>query len=190
MNIRRLPLLSLHAICYCTLLFNCTTERKDLSVINLDTAIIEGKNGYYHEKRERIRDEQEDLDREAYHRDAVHHPLRHFDLSYPEWENIKCIIAVNEADYRDKFMIGLIEKSGTLRIRFEDQTLHLAPVAVHEMKPGDWSGTFKNDSIEIKLYAMFEDIHNKGRMRGNGRILAKVNYYTFEEKAFFVYGEE
>lgn len=127
---------------------------------------------------------------QLYQRDTINHPLRQFYLSYPEWEKISCIVAVDETDYREKAMIGLIEKSGKLRVHYNQQKIYLLPVNKVKMKEGEYKQVFKNDTLEIQLSAHLEPKRVLRCLTGNGTLIAKVGSQTIEETFFLVYEME
>jgi hypothetical protein len=127
---------------------------------------------------------------QLYERDTVNHPLLQFYLSYPEWKSIRCIVAVDETDYWEKAMIGLIEKSGKLRIHYNRQKIYLSPVNKLTVKEGEYKQVFRNDTLEVQLSAVLEPKRIMGSLTGNGRLIAKIGNRTIEEAVFLVYDIE
>jgi hypothetical protein len=123
---------------------------------------------------------------ELYRRDSSRHPLTPFYLSYPEWETINCIVAIDERDYWDKAMIALIEKAGTLRISYRGQLIHLKPVTATEMKEGNWSGTFSNDTIKVTIVSRLEKKRILKSLTGFGSVEITNNYQSFYEESVFL----
>lgn len=124
---------------------------------------------------------------ELYRKDTVRHPLTPFYLSYPEWQTIQCIVAIDEHDYLDKAMIGLIERSGKLRISYGGKMIYLNAVEALNGREGSWSGTFKNDSMEIQLSGEMIDGSILGSLTGNGSMSVKYRDKVFEEPVYLVY---
>lgn len=125
---------------------------------------------------------------ELYRNAPDKHPLNPFYLSYPEWETIDCIIAIDRKDYWDKAMIGLVEKAGTLRIKYRDQLIRLKPITPHKIREGDWSCVFKNDTISIELSAKFA---HDGLFCAVGNARVTIGNRIFrEEDLYFVVHEE
>ena len=186
-----------YCLTLCILLPGCGKKEKNISSVELDTAVVDAKKKYYTEKRERIREENvEPLDtikstrEEVYHSEELLHPLRPFELTYNEWKSIQCIISMSEKSYWDKYMIALIEKSGNLRISYRNRTIRLKPADNIKIAAGEWTGIFRNDSIQVKLSTNFVGGQNKRTMRGPGSLVATIGNRTFEEQAFFVYEDE
>jgi hypothetical protein len=127
---------------------------------------------------------------QLYRQDTTKHPLRQFSLSYSEWERIRCIIAVDETDYLDKAMIGLIEKNGALRIHYNQQKIYLSPVNKVKIKEGEYKQVFKNDTLEIRLSAQLEPKRILRHLSGNGTLIAWLGNQTIEENVFLVYDIE
>ena len=124
---------------------------------------------------------------QLYRKDSIRHPLHQFGLSYPEWETIRCIIAVDERDYWDKSMIGLIEKSGTLRIHYHGQKIRLSPIKTAKANDGEWRTSFKNDSLEIQILGNLENKRILGSLRGYGNLALKTPNQTIKETIYLVY---
>lgn len=118
------------------------------------------------------------------------HMLDQFYLSYSEWETKSCSFSVNESHYWDKAMIGLLEKSGKLRIEYLGQTIYLKSDKNLPIKEGNWNNTFKNDTIQINISIEFYDRNKNKEIRfiaGNGKINGKIKDKEFQEKIFGVY---
>lgn len=128
--------------------------------------------------------------REIYRNEGELHPLTPFYLSYEEWKTIECIISIDENDYWDKAMIGLIQKSGTLRIKHKNQDIILNSFKANPIKEGIWTNTYSNDSIEIKLSTNFEDNRIARRFTGLGNLQGRIGKVHFIEGAFFVYSKD
>jgi hypothetical protein len=124
---------------------------------------------------------------QLYRQDSVRHPLRQFYLSYPEWRTISCVVAVDLTDYWDKAMIGLIEKSGNLRVSFKEKKSYLVPTRSMIMKTGEWEGTFKNDSMEIQISGKLTNTGLRGSLNGPGNLRFKTGSQTIEEPIWLVY---
>ena len=122
-----------------------------------------------------------------YEKDTLNHPLRQFYLSYPEWKTIHCIIAVDERNYWDKQMIGLIEKSGKLRISYKNKKMYLTPVGRVDTTNGEWTWKFKSKLMEICISAHLDDTNMLRHLRGNGTLFFKSADKTFEEPVYLVY---
>ncbi len=127
---------------------------------------------------------------ELYRQDSLRHPLLQFYLSYPEWKTISCIIAVDERDYGDKAMIGLIEKTGNLRISYRGQKLYLFPTKRNTIKEGEWKATFKCDSLEIQISGLLENKRILRSLTGFGELVLRTPSITINEKIFMVYEKE
>jgi len=128
---------------------------------------------------------------QLYRKDSIHHPLFQFGLSYPEWEAISCIVALDEKDYQDKFMIGLLEKSGQLRISYQGKKVYLTPATPVKIKEGEWMGTFKNDSMEIQISGRLENRKRGLRnLTGNGSLVLNTSNKVIRETVYLVYENE
>jgi hypothetical protein len=113
--------------------------------------------------------------------------LSEFYLGYDEWKTIRCIIASNEDTYWDKSMIGLIEKSGLLRIEYLEKTIHLKPLKRKNIEMGIWNNSFKNDTIQIDIYIKFDNKKGiMGAITGKGNIKGKIGNSNFSDKIFCV----
>lgn len=124
---------------------------------------------------------------QLYQRDTVNHPLRQFYLAYPEWKKTRCIIAVDETDYLDKAMIGVIEKTGALRLHYNQQKIYLLPVKKVKMKEGEYKEAFKNDTLEIQLSARLDPGKILRCLTGNGTLIVKNGNQTIVETVFLVH---
>lgn len=124
---------------------------------------------------------------QLYRQDSLLHPLLQFRLSYPEWKTISCIVAVDENDYWDKSMIGLIEKTGDLRINYNGQKLYLKPTKPVKITEGEWVGVFKTDSFEIQISGKFENKRILNSLAGNGELIFTTSDKTVKETIFLVY---
>jgi hypothetical protein len=124
---------------------------------------------------------------EMYRNQPEQHPLTPFYLSYPEWKTIQCIIAIDESDYWDKAMIGLIQQDGLLRIQVQQQDFLLRPVKKVPIRAGDWSNTYHLDSIEIRVNAHFKAEKIMNSLTGNGLVKGHVGTKNISESAFFVF---
>jgi hypothetical protein len=113
-----------------------------------------------------------------------------FYLPYEEWKTIRCIISIDESDFWDKAMIGLLQKSGTLRIRSKNQDIFLKPLEANPIKEGIWTNTYSNDSIEIKISSNFENKRIMRSLTGYGSIQGRFGKTHFFENAFFVYSKD
>ncbi len=118
--------------------------------------------------------------------DTLNHPLRAFSLSYPEWETISCIIAINEDSYWNKAMIGLIEKSGTLRINYKGKTIRLNPDKKVPFQKGEWRNTFRNDSLVVNLLIDLDEKKVMNSLTGNGKLQLVNQGQVYKETCFFV----
>jgi hypothetical protein len=127
---------------------------------------------------------------DLYRQDSIHHPLTPFRLSYPEWETILCIIAVDETVFWDKAMIALIEKNGNLRIQYKNKKVYLFPASHVKIKQGEWLGTFKNDSMEIQISGTLESGRILRTLSGHGNLVFKTSDQTIEETFYSVYETE
>ncbi|MGM0462051.1 MAG: hypothetical protein ACQEQ4_06475 [Fibrobacterota bacterium] len=124
---------------------------------------------------------------EAKPRDSITHFLSPFYLSYPEWKTISCIVSADESQYWEKKMLGLIEKSGRLRISFQDDLAYVNPVGNTERTSGNWSAVFTNDSLEI-IYNAYLDIQGSphGSTHAEGTMTLTYQNETYEMSAWFV----
>jgi hypothetical protein len=124
---------------------------------------------------------------EAKPRDSITHFLSPFYLSYPEWKTISCIVSADESQYWKKKMLGLIEKSGRLRISFQEDQTYLNPVGNTERTSGNWSAVFTNDSLEI-IFNAYLDIQGSshGSTDAEGTMTLTYQNETYEMSAWFV----
>jgi hypothetical protein len=116
--------------------------------------------------------------------------LPEFYLSYDEWKSISCILSSSENAYWDKSMIGLIEKSGLLRIEYLGKKILLKPIKYKTIEEGIWTNTFKNDSIQLHISINFDNKKGHRIIRsitGNGSIQGKIGSRKFDDKVFCVY---
>jgi hypothetical protein len=127
---------------------------------------------------------------QLYRQDSIQNPLFQFRLSYLEWKTISCIVALDEKDYGDKSMIGLIEKSGDLRINYKGKKVYLTPTMPVKIKEGEWMGTFKNDSMEIQISGMLENKRILRHLTGNGNLILKTSNQIIRETVYLVYENE
>lgn len=127
---------------------------------------------------------------QLYGQDSIRHPLIQFGLSYSEWKTISCIIAVDEDAYWDKYMIGLIEKTGELRIHYKGQKIYLSPSRPVKMNEGKWLGTFKNDSLEIDITGQLENKRILRHLTGYGNLVLRAPKQTINETIYLVYENE
>jgi hypothetical protein len=127
---------------------------------------------------------------QQYQLDSFRNPLIQFSLSYKEWKTIGCIIALDEHEYGHKEMIGLIERTGDLRISYKGQELRLAPTIPVKFKVGEWNGTFKNDSMKISISGQLINRGNSSNLWGDGNLVVKTPDQIIEERIFLVYEKE
>jgi hypothetical protein len=115
------------------------------------------------------------------------HLLDQFYTGYSEWAKIRCRISVNEDQYWDKAMIGLIEKDDRLRIKYLGQNIYLNPVKTGEIKDSIWLREFQNDCCRIKL-VLHLDKKSKflNSITGNGNIRGMINDKLLYEDIFIV----
>ena len=112
--------------------------------------------------------------------------LQTFFLSYAEWIDIKCVISADRDAYWDKAMIGLIEKSGKLRIKFKNEVQYLKPVKIVNITQGKWANIYRNDFIEISITSSFDNGEILRSLTGQGKLTLKSNNQTVEKDAYFV----
>jgi hypothetical protein len=182
----------------CVIVVGCREQTNKTTNINADSTqypllIDSGKKIIYKYGRMTERGWQVYLDTvtftkgQLYYQDSIRHPLQQFRLSYPEWETISCVIAVDENDYWDKSMIGLIEKSGKLRISYQGKKLHLTPITPVKMKAGTWTGTFKSGSLEIQISGELDNKRILSCLTGQGHLTFKTPTKIIKETIFLVY---
>jgi hypothetical protein len=115
------------------------------------------------------------------------HLLDQFYTDYSEWAKIRCIISVNEDQYWDKAMIGLIEKDDRLRVKYKGQKIYLNPLGNSEVTDSIWVGEFKNDSCSIRIDILFnKNSKIMSNITGHGIITGMINDKSFKEDIFVV----
>lgn len=154
-----------------------------LATLEYPLLIDGGKKVVYHQGGDTITFSNAEL----YSGDSLRNPLLRFYLSYPEWETISCIISLDEKDYWDKAMIGLVEKTGNLRINYLGQKLYLSPTKRELMKEGEWTGTFISDSLEVQITGLLENKRILRSLTGYDELVLRTPRRTTKEKIFLVY---
>jgi hypothetical protein len=124
---------------------------------------------------------------EQYRREQDKHPLYPIGYPYAEWKTTDCIIALDEGDFWDKRLIGLIQQSGALRVQCHDHEINLKPVAQKRIQAGSWNNTYQHDTIQITINATFEDKHLKDCLTGLGKMTGKIGTIPIEEPVYLVY---
>ena len=114
------------------------------------------------------------------------HPMMPFYLSYDEWKTIGCIIAINKDSYWNKTIIGVIEKSNQLRLKVNNEDIHLVPGNLIEFKKGTWRNTYNNDSISVNVLIDLKEGEILRNLAGNGIIEIEINDMTYTEIGYFV----
>jgi hypothetical protein len=114
--------------------------------------------------------------------------LNQFYLSYDEWKTISCELVSDGSRYSDKAMIGLIEKSGKLRIDYLEQKIHLKPDSLPEIREGLWQNIYTNDTIHITVAINFDNKKKYAHcITGNGSMKGLINGKPFSENVFGIY---
>jgi hypothetical protein len=117
-----------------------------------------------------------------------HDVLDQFYLGYVEWKKVSCEFSSDEIRHSDKAMVGILEKSGKLRIEYLGQIIYLKSDSTVEIKEGQWLNTFKNDTIQVVLSINFDNKHKiMNCITGKGNMNGLINNKPFSENVFGVY---
>jgi hypothetical protein len=120
--------------------------------------------------------------------DSVRRRLYSMGIQWEERKDIELYISEPTPDYWNKMVIAKFQKDGKLRISsdYRNPPIYLDPVNVSPVTKGDWSGTFRNDSLEVQLSATLEKDRGHLSLSGFGTLTLKSPKQTTRDSVYFV----
>ena len=112
-------------------------------------------------------------------------------LSAEERESTPCIIAVSLPGFWEETIFGKIDTTGRLYMNYKDQEIQFSATQDVVLKPGEWSGVFRNDSIEVRISTVLRETEIGDHLAGKGNIMLwERNKLIEEQEIFFVYNKK
>jgi pimeloyl-ACP methyl ester carboxylesterase len=120
--------------------------------------------------------------------DSVRRRLSWIGFQWEERKDIVLYISEPRPHSWYKMVIAKFQKDGKLRIRadYRNPPIYLEPVNVSPVTRGDWSGTFRNDSLEVQLSATLEKDQGHLSLSGFGTLTLKSPKQTTRDSVYFV----
>ena len=115
--------------------------------------------------------------------------LSPINLDVSERENLPCVIAISVPGMWEETIFGVIDDNGILHLNYISE-IELKPTTKIDFQPGNWSATFQDDAVEVRISALLSNTAVGDHLSGKGKLtVTDHGKLTEDHEVFLVYNK-
>jgi hypothetical protein len=107
-------------------------------------------------------------------------------LSGPERDTALCVIVIDQQGYWHETILGTIDKTSRLRLKYANEEIYLQPLNEVLFKEGQWSAVFQDNILKVKISVVLEDTKIGDHLTGQGELRLWRENKLMEQKSIFL----